>query len=109
METPFDKIYVKEDESEFGEKHLPLVELEKQDDFTIIDVTVGSKLHPSEPGHFIQWVEILDGDVSLSKEYLTHFNVPKITCFVKKNPEDLKVRIFCNVHGTWEWEDKSLN
>ena len=104
MEEQFKKIHTKEEESELGEKHVPVVKVEEGDKIEI-NVKVGSVEHPSIPGHFIQWIELFDGDISLSRIYLTHLNKPEVNFFIKEKPENLKVRIFCNLHGTWQYEE----
>jgi len=98
MEEQFKKIWKKEDESGFKEKHVPVVKIEGEK----IEVKVGEIEHPSEPGHFIQWISLLDGEVELARVYLTHGSRPRAAFFVKEMPKNLKVRIFCNLHGTWE-------
>ena len=104
MEEQFKKIFRKEDESGLKEKHVPVIEVEEENKEVKINVKVGSVEHPSELAHFIQWIEILDGEISLEKIYLSPFSKSRAVFFVKEMPEDLKVRIFCNLHGTWENE-----
>lgn len=104
MEEQFKKIFRKEDESNLKEKHVPVVEIEEGDKETKINVKAGSAEHPSEPAHFVQWIEIFDGEISLEKVYLSPLSKPKASFFVKEMPKNLKARIFCNLHGTWESE-----
>ena len=96
MEEQFKKI--KTEDPEIREKHLPVVSIKGNK----INVKVGDVEHPSEPEHFIQWIEIFDNDISLGKTYLSPFAKPEISFVVKEKPENLKVRVFCNLHGTWE-------
>ena len=98
MEEQFKKIWTKEDESGVGEKHVPKVEVIGD----AVKVNVGKVEHPSEPGHFIQWIEVLDGDISLCRAYLTSFMKPGAAFTLKEKAKNLKVRIFCNLHGTWQ-------
>jgi superoxide reductase len=98
MEEQFKKIHTNADESDVKEKHVPVIKV--SDDS--IEVKVGSIEHPSEPGHFIQWIELIDRDISIEKVYLSPFSKPIVTFNVKEKPENLKVRIFCNLHGTWQ-------
>lgn len=98
MEKQFKKIQTEKDESEVKEKHVPIVEVIGD----AVKVKVGKVEHPSLPEHFIQWIELLDGEISLARVYLSPFTKPRTTFFVKEKPEKLKVRIFCNLHGTWE-------
>ena len=103
MSEQFKKIHTKEEESDLNEKHVPVVETNIQGESTEIYVKIGEIEHPSEPVHFIQWIEILDGDLSLEKVYLSHFNKPEIIFYTKENPKKLIVRTFCNVHGFWQY------
>ena len=105
MEEQFKKVFKKEDESTLGEKHVPVVKIEEKENEVEINVKIGSIEHPSEEGHFIQWIELLDGEISLARIYLTHFDKPEVTFVVKEKPKSLKVRIFCNLHGTWEYQE----
>ena len=102
MEGQFKKIWKKEDESAFKEKHMPVIEISGDE----TRIKVGSIEHPSEPAHFIQWIELLDGEISIERIYLTQFSKPRVSFFVKEKLGDLKARIFCNLHGTWEAELK---
>ena len=104
MEKQFKKIWKKEDESEFREKHVPVVAVEEVENEIKINVKVGGVEHPSEPGHFIQWIELLDGEISLSRIYLSPFSRPEAVFSVKEKPEKLIVRAFCNLHGSWQYE-----
>ncbi len=100
MEKPYDKIYTEKDESEVGEKHVPVVNIQER----IIEVKIGEVEHPSEPGHFIQWIELLDGEISMGRIYLSPFTKPAATFNIKEKLENPKIRIFCNLHGTWQKE-----
>ena len=105
MEEQFKKIWTKKDESELGEKHVPVVSVKEENGEIKIDVTIGSREHPSEIGHFIQWIELLDGDINLERIYLTHMTKPKVTFFIKEKPKKLIIREFCNLHGTWQYQE----
>ena len=104
MEAQFKKIWKKEDESEVGEKHVPVVDLAEGKDKIKVNVKIGSIEHPSEAGHFIQWIELFDREISLGRVYLTPFTRPLVSFVLKEKPENLKVKIFCNLHGTWEFD-----
>ena len=101
MEEQFRKI--RTEDPEVGEKHIPIVKVEEKDEGVVVEIKVGEVEHPSEPGHFIQWIEVLDGEISLERVYLSPFAKPKINFILKEIPENMKVRIFCNLHGTWEY------
>ncbi|NYZ79832.1 desulfoferrodoxin [Candidatus Micrarchaeota archaeon] len=76
------------------EKHVPVIEKTKNG----VKVTVGSTLHPMEPAHFIEWVELIAGNVV----YRTHLQPgerPEAEFCV--DAEKLVARAYCNVHGLW--------
>lgn len=80
------------------EKHVPVI--------TKIDggykVSVGSVAHPMEEKHYIQWIELIAGNQSL-------------TCFLQPGdkPEavfmtdagKVTARAYCNLHGHWKSEN----
>lgn len=71
------------------EKHKPVVEGSK--------VKVGSIPHPMEEGHYIEWVEVLEGD-DICRKTLKPGQQPE----AQFCQEDIKkVRAYCNVHGLW--------
>lgn len=96
MELQFKKIKKKEDE--LKEKHVPVIEIEGNKAI----VKVGSIEHPSEIGHFIQWIELREGEIVLARAILSPFISPEAEFMLKEKPEKLNARIFCNLHGTWE-------
>ena len=104
MEKQFKKIWKKGDESEVKEKHVPVISIEESKEGVKIKVKIGSVEHPSEPGHFIQWIEVLDGEISLSRVYLTPFCKPETVFFAKEKPTKLVAKAFCNLHGTWQYD-----
>ncbi len=78
------------------EKHVPvLTEIEQG-----IKVTVGSTIHPMTEEHFIEWIEVINGDY-VNRKYLKPGDEPVAEFYVKKQ-EGLIVRQFCNVHGLWK-------
>ena len=94
---------IKTEDPEIGEKHVPVVEVSEKGDELTVNIAIGDIEHPSQPDHFIQWIEILDGEISLGRTYLSPFTKPKATFRLKEKPNNLKVREFCNKHGTWEY------
>jgi len=105
MKPPFNKIWSEKDESELEEKHIPIVEVNENEGVEIY-VKVGEKMHPSEPGHFIQWIEIIDGEVPIEKVCLSPMSKSEAIFYLKDMPDNLKVRIFCNLHGAWEYKEE---
>ena len=77
------------------EKHVPVKE--KTPDGVI--VKVGSVPHPMEEKHYIEWVEIIDGDTSC-RQFLKPGQAPEAT-FQNQN-EGIVAREYCNLHGLWK-------
>jgi superoxide reductase len=97
--------------NDLEKKHLPIIsapESVKSGECFEVTVEIGKLLeHPSEPGHFIQFVELYAGDTYLARMDFT----AKTTCPIMKTCASLdhghgKLRAFarCNLHGTWENE-----
>ncbi|MDR0423471.1 MAG: hypothetical protein LBH46_02665 [Rickettsiales bacterium] len=78
-----------------AEKHVPVVEMK---DGGVL-VMVGSVEHPSAPEHYIQWVEIIDGDF-VYKKYLNPGDRPEVF-FENIKSVKFVVREYCNLHGLW--------
>lgn len=90
-------------------KHLPVIsapESVKKGECFEVTVEVGKLVkHPNEPGHFIEFIELYEGDTYLCRMDFT----PRTTCPVMKACVALqhphgKLRAFerCNLHGSWE-------
>ena len=82
MKKQYRQIYTKgTGDSELGKKHLPVVEVEDSDNGAgvIVEIKIGNVEHPSEPEHFIQWVEVYDGEMLLGRTELTPENKPRVT------------------------------
>lgn len=78
-----------------AEKHVPVIE-RKDDDILI---KVGSVSHPMEETHYIEWIELIT-DGKRYKEFLKPGVLPEAKFCV--NAENIKARIYCNLHGLWE-------
>ncbi len=79
------------------EKHVPVVE-KTLDGYKI---SVGSTLHPMTEEHYIEWIEVFNGN----RQRVFHLNpgdepVVEVKCGC--NVEDLVVREYCNLHGLWK-------
>ena len=83
-------------EDEGNEKHLPVVKVEGNK----VIVEVGSVPHPMEEVHYIEWIEVINGDES-KKVFLKPNQEPKAE-FLFENIGELRVREYCNLHGLWE-------
>ena len=76
------------------EKHVPVIE---QVDGGV-KVTVGSVAHPMEDDHWIEWIEVLQGD-KVYREYLNPGDAPEAVFPVSG---DVTAREYCNMHGLWK-------
>ena len=77
-----------------SEKHVPVIEVVGDG----VKVSVGSVAHPMVEKHYIEWVEVRDGE----KVYTRYFKPgekPEAEFPVKST--EVKVREFCSVHGLW--------
>lgn len=77
------------------EKHIPVIEK--------IDggykVSVGSIPHPMEDAHYIQWIELNEGDKAQIK-FLNPGDEPVAT--FKSDASEVSAREYCNLHGLWK-------
>ena len=74
------------------EKHVPVVNGKT--------VKVGSVPHPMTEQHFIEFIEILDGD-RICRRFLKPGDAPQAE-FGEFAPK--KSREYCNIHGLWKVE-----
>ena len=79
------------------EKHVPVIE-RSADGMTL--VKVGSVPHPSTPEHFIEWIELINGN-RVCRVQLSPSDAPQARFAVAYSPE-LQARISCNLHGVWQ-------
>ena len=77
------------------EKHVPVIE--KTD--AGYTVKVGSVAHPMEEKHYIEWVQLIAGDVS-HRKFLNPGEVPEAT--FETDARDVSAREYCNLHGLWK-------
>ena len=82
---------------EGNEKHLPVVKI----DGNKVIVDVGSVAHPMEDAHYIEWIEVINGDES-KKVFLKPNEVPHAEFLFENISGELRVREYCNIHGLWE-------
>lgn len=80
------------------EKHVPVIE-KNADGYT---VKVGSVAHPMVPEHYIEWVELIAGDVQYCK-YLNPGEEPQAS--FKLDAPKVVAREYCNLHGLWKAEN----
>ena len=80
------------------EKHVPVIE-KTADGYT---VKVGSVAHPMLPEHYIEWVELIAGDVQYRK-YLNPGKEPQAS--FKLDAPKVVAREYCTLHGLWKAEN----
>lgn len=77
------------------EKHIPVIE-KVEGGYKVI---VGSIPHPMEEAHYIQWIELNEGDkvqikfMSPGQEPMAEF---------KSDASEVTAREYCNLHGLWK-------
>lgn len=76
------------------EKHVPVIEKTDKG----IKVKVGAVEHPMEEKHFIEWIEVEVDGVGFRK-FLKPGKKPEVEFPIKG--ENIKARIYCNLHGLW--------
>ena len=75
-------------------KHVPVIAQKKEG----ILVNVGQIIHPVDPDHHIEWIELI-ADGRVYKKFLS----------LEENPEAIfnlvadkvEARAYCNIHGLW--------
>ena len=77
------------------EKHVPVVN-ETANGFS---VKIGSIAHPMEESHYIEWIEIIDGDKSY-RQFLNPGQAPEAAFCI--DSKKIIAREYCNLHGLWK-------
>lgn len=78
------------------EKHVPIIE--KTADGII--VKVGEVPHPMEDKHYIEWIEIINGDY-INRKHLKPGDKPEAEFYIQYS-DKLVAREYCNLHGHWK-------
>ena len=89
------KLFDEKTADEGKEKHVPVIEPSGD----AVKVKVGSNPHPMEEKHYIEWVEITDGD-TVCKQFLKPGDDPEAV--FKSAGSGVTAREYCNVHGLWK-------
>ena len=90
------KVFVANTVDAAKEKHVPVIEKTAEG----IKVKVGSVAHPMEEKHYIEWVELIDGE-KVYRQFLKPGGAPEATFTVGvKGPA--AAGEFCNLHGVWK-------
>ena len=97
---PMEYLEAKKQDSEFGEKHVPV--FSKTDDKGE-EVRVGAQLHPMTKEHYIQFIEtISEGKNRAELQYFSPEDEPIM--LLKDKLGINSARAFCNIHGLWSGE-----
>lgn len=82
-----------------AEKHIPVIKV----DGNKVTVTVGSKLHPCENEHYIEWI-LLQTDKGIQQKWLKPGTTPQVD-FAVMTGERIKAAFeYCNIHKLWKVE-----
>ena len=88
---------MEEKDSDQGqEKHVPVIE--SKENFVV--VKVGLVPHPMEESHYIQWIELIAGEICLRK-FLSPSDKPEAEFKISPGG-NLQARAYCNLHGLWK-------
>ena len=86
----------KTSEQEGKEKHVPVIER----DGNKVTVKVGSVEHPMTDEHYIELIQLYDGDRVIAEKFLYPGEKPE-AFFLVGEVKDLKAKELCNIHGLW--------
>jgi len=89
------KLLEEHSEDQGYEKHVPVVE--ETEDGT--KVTVGGTLHPMLDAHYIEWIEVIDGNGISYRRFLKPGDQP-VAFF--PGVKGVVAREYCNLHGLWK-------
>ena len=80
------------------EKHLPVI---AKNENGVVEIVIGSTLHPMLPEHFIGWVAIETKEGCQRK---TLSGEPKVTFSLSESDSLVAAYAYCNLHGLWKTE-----
>ncbi len=95
---PMKLLEEKTQDPEKGEKHVPVIEKIREDK---IKVKVGETEHPMTEEHYIEWIEIIANGQAY-KKFLKPGDKPEAEFCIQAEPENIKAREYCNLHGLWK-------
>lgn len=94
---PMQLLEEKTKDPKLGEKHVPVIEKSDKG----VRVKVGSVPHPMEEEHYIELIQLIEGDNVVIGKRLKPSDKPAAEFCVAYN-KNLKARILCNIHGLWK-------
>ena len=77
------------------EKHVPVLDG--------ANVKVGSVAHPMQDAHYIEWIEVINGE-RVCRQFLKPGDAPEAEFHCAKAGSVM--REYCNLHGLWKAEVK---
>lgn len=87
-----------------AEKHVPVIKISRNPLFiNTVTVSVGSKPHPSQADHYIEWI-LLQTDKGLQQKRLLPGSLPNIDFAVLKGERVKAAYAYCNIHKLWKAE-----
>lgn len=84
-------------EEENQEKHVPIIKVNGNE----VSVKVGSIEHPMTEDHYIQLIQLLQGNKLVGEKELQPDEKPEAK-FYLENTENLEAKDLCNLHGLWK-------
>ena len=94
---PMEFLEAKTNDSEFGEKHVPVFE---ETDDNGMEIKIGAQPHPMEKEHYIQFIETISEDKNcVQRKYLYPEQAPLMQ--IKDKNHVKSARDYCNIHGLW--------
>lgn len=78
------------------EKHVPMYWIRNN----TLTVQIGENLHPSEVGHYIQFIEVKTNK-KIMRKMLYFSDVPKTDFELSQGEEVEEIYAYCNLHGLW--------
>lgn len=76
------------------EKHVPVIEKIEGG----YNVKVGEVDHPMLENHYIEWIELVEGE-KIQRKHLNPGEKPEAVFYT--DAEDVYAREYCNLHGQW--------
>ncbi|MCR5787342.1 MAG: hypothetical protein K6G28_06555 [Acholeplasmatales bacterium] len=93
-ELNLEKVEIKN--SDANEKHVPVVEINNN----VVDVVVGSNLHPMTEEHYIQYI-IVETNKGLHLQQTKSLKEARAKVLLSDNEKALRVYSYCNLHGVY--------
>jgi len=97
---PMKLLQEKLQDHEKGEKHIPVIEKIGENK---IKVKVGETEHSMTDEHHIEWIEII-AEGRVLRKTLELGDKPEAEFCIQTEPENIKAREYCNLHGLWRGE-----